>query len=182
MGLSLKGYADHRKKHGLRGQTHVAVLQAIQAGRLTEPAAIKRGSRWEIDPILADAQWAGNTELKNIENHVADQKLDEIRKGQTDAAQEGSLAGIPQIVVSKAVRAAYDAKLAELEYKKQIGERVPVAEVRREAFSLARRVREALLNIPDRVAAELAAEMDAAAVHMRLTAELRQALTEIADG
>jgi hypothetical protein len=37
-------------------------------------------------------------------------------------------------------------------------------------------VREALINIPDRVANLLAAESDASAIHMALTTEITQAL------
>ena len=59
--MNLQGYAAHRKARGLRGTSHVAVLQAIQSGRLTEPAVRKIDGRWHIDASLADAQWAGNT-------------------------------------------------------------------------------------------------------------------------
>lgn len=188
MALSLKGYADHRKAHGLRGQTHVAVLHAINDGRLTEPAVMKVAGRWQIDPILADAQWAGNTEMRSLPTADADRQLDDLRRrrkvpGQEPAPAVGddsNLAGIPKIVVSKAVRAAYDAKLAELEYKKQVGARVSIDEVKKEAFSLARRVRESLMNIPDRLAAELAGETDPTKIHLRLSDELHKALTELA--
>lgn len=192
MALSLQGYADHRKAHGLRGQSHVAVLHAINDGRLTEPAVMKVGKRWQIDPILADAQWAGNTEMRSLPTADADRQLSQLKKRQKAAkaiaepapaaaavGDDTNLAGIPKIVVSKAVRAAYDAKLAELEYKKQVGSRVPIDDVKKEAFGLARRVREALMNIPDRVAAELAGETDPTKVHIRLSDELQLALTEL---
>lgn len=147
---------------------------------------MKVGGLWQIDPILADAQWAGNTELRSLPTKQADEQLVQAKQKRTPVqplpagSDDSGLAGIPKIVVSKAVRAAYDAKLAELEYKKQVGQRVPIDEVKKEAFSLARRVRESLMNIPDRVAAELAGETDATRIHLRLSDELQMALTELA--
>jgi hypothetical protein len=48
----------------LQGGSQPAVTKAINQGRLTEPAAIKNASgQWEIDPELADVQWAENTKI-----------------------------------------------------------------------------------------------------------------------
>jgi hypothetical protein len=44
---------------------------------------------------------------------------------------------------------------------------------------VARLVRDAMLNIPDRVAAELAAETNQFKVHQRLTHEIRRALEDM---
>ena len=60
--MNLQQYADHRKAQGLRGATHVSVLRAIKAGRLQPPAVERQGSGWEIDPALADEQWAQATD------------------------------------------------------------------------------------------------------------------------
>ena len=62
--MNLQAYAAHRKAKGLRGTSHVAVLQAIQTGRLTDPAVRKISNRWVIDPTLADLQWVSNTQSK----------------------------------------------------------------------------------------------------------------------
>jgi hypothetical protein len=48
------------------------------------------------------------------------------------------------------------------------------------AFTKARTVRDNLLNIPDRLAATLAAEADVDKVHQMLTGEIRKALDELA--
>jgi hypothetical protein len=60
--VNLQQYADHRKNLGLRGATHVSVLRAIKAGRLQPPAVERQGKGWEIDPTLADEQWAQATD------------------------------------------------------------------------------------------------------------------------
>jgi len=60
--VNLQQYADHRKALGLRGATHVSVLRAIKNGRLQSPAVERQGKGWEIDPVLADEQWARATD------------------------------------------------------------------------------------------------------------------------
>jgi hypothetical protein len=60
--VNLQQYADHCKAWGLRGATHVSVLRAIKNGRLQSPAAERQGKGWEIDPVLADQQWAQATD------------------------------------------------------------------------------------------------------------------------
>ena len=61
------------------------------------------------------------------------------------------------------------------------GRLVEVSQAAREAFEAARTIREAMLNIPARVSAELAAESDAARVYSKLDAALREALNSTAD-
>ena len=54
-GLSIEGYARHR------GVTRAAVSQRIKAGSL--PTGAKQiGTRWVIDPVLADFEWAAHTQ------------------------------------------------------------------------------------------------------------------------
>lgn len=53
---------------------------------------------------------------------------------------------------------------------------IPAEAAKLAAFEFARTVRESVLNVTSRVAGELAAETDAARLHVRLDAELRLAL------
>ena len=52
--------------------------------------------------------------------------------------------------------------------------------VSRAAFEQARLLRDAILNIPDRIAASVAAESDPIAVHDMLTKEFRNVLNQLA--
>lgn len=65
---------------------------------------------------------------------------------------------------------------AEIEVERLRGELVPAAEVKSEQFNLARRTRDAIENIPSRIAAILAAEQDEHKVKEMLAHELKQAL------
>ena len=89
---------------------------------------------------------------------------------------------IPDLNESRARREHYQAEQAKLAALQGRGELVPVAEVRKEAFALARAVRDGLQGIPDRLAPMLAATQDAAQCHRLLAEEIRVALRGLADG
>lgn len=72
------------------------------------------------------------------------------------------------------------AEIAELELGKRKGMLLPREHVEREAFACARRTRDAVLNIANRISDELAATSDRHAVHTLLTRELTAALEELA--
>lgn len=72
--------------------------------------------------------------------------------------------------------------LGHLKYQQEIGALVEAAQVRHDAFEAARRTRDALLAIGERVAPVLAAEKDAAKILEILTREIRQACEELANG
>jgi phage terminase Nu1 subunit (DNA packaging protein) len=72
-------------------------------------------------------------------------------------------------------------KLAELDRKQREGELVERSEVEEAAFSNARRVRDALMNIPARVASLYAAETDPQKIHQNLEDEIRTVLIDLID-
>ena len=63
-----------------------------------------------------------------------------------------------------------------MEYERRKGTLVDGEEANRQAFTQGRQIRDAMLNIPDRIASMIAAELDQDVVHAILTKELRQAL------
>ena len=70
---------------------------------------------------------------------------------------------------ARAIRESYLARLAKIEFEEKTAQLVSRDEVQVAAFTRARTVRDNLLNIPDRLAATLAAESDADKVHQILT-------------
>jgi hypothetical protein len=179
--MNASEYARHRKAKGLRGATHVAVLKAIEAGRLTSAAARREGDLWVIDPKIADREWSANTdpEACNPSGKGAEAEAAKKPSRPAQSPMDSGLGNVPPLHVSKAVRAAYMARLAGVELDKNLGERVLKSEVRKEAFELGRRIRENLLNLPDRFAFELAAITDPAELHHRLTDALIEILQEL---
>ena len=89
---------------------------------------------------------------------------------------------IPDLNESRARREHYQAEKAKLEALQGRGELVPVAEVKAQAFALARGLRDGLMGIPDRLAPMLAATQDATQVHRLLSEEIRVALRGLSDG
>lgn len=65
--------------------------------------------------------------------------------------------------------------------QQETGDLVAAAQVQAAAFRTARVVRDAMLLLPDRLAAQIAAETDAERVHALLDAEVRAALHGFAD-
>ncbi len=88
----------------------------------------------------------------------------------------------PSYAQSRAIREAYQARLAKLEYEEKSGKLVPVDQVKADAFNAARQVRDALLNISGRIAHQLAHEKDPARISARIDDEIREALSGLAAG
>ena len=74
-----------------------------------------------------------------------------------------------------------DALRKEMELKKELGQLVEAAEVHASAFKIGRQIRDGMLNIPDRMAAILAAESDPKKLHALLVTEIRQVLEVLGD-
>ena len=85
----------------------------------------------------------------------------------------------------KATKDYYAGLTERLEYEAKKGSLIPVEEVRREGYEAALAVKNALFNIPARLAQPLALEQDAFEVHRILDIEIRAALAaalEVLDG
>jgi hypothetical protein len=160
--LSLRGYARHR------GVSLTAVQKALHSGRISATAD------GMIDSDHADAEWKAKT-----------------RPGQRRGSQPATAAREPErseptaasgldYFRARAVRENYLARLAKIEFEEKTAKLISRDEVQVAAFTRGRTARDNLLNIPDRLAATLAAEPDADKVHQILTGEIRKALDELA--
>ena len=154
--MSQRAYARHR------GVAVLAVQKAIQAGRIS---TLPDG---RIDPEVADQEWVQNTReyAPAVTGHGDD---------------DGAGFGASQYTKARAVREHYQARLAKIEYEERVAKLVSKDEVQVAAFNKFRQFRDHLLNIPDRVAALLAAETEAAKCYEILATEIRKALNEFAD-
>ena len=165
--LSIREYARHRRAAGLKGGTPAAVHKAIQSGR------IRRDERGLIDPDQADAQWVGTTDpTRGDGRRGISRRPPDPPPTQTAAPAPGA----PPYATSRAIREAYAARLAKIEYEERSKSLVEASRVQAEAFRRARDTRDAVLAVPGRLAAILAAESEPSVVETRLTEELRKAL------
>jgi hypothetical protein len=172
--VSIRGYAKHR------GVSHTAVEKAVKQGRI-------RTVDGKIDVEQADRDWNRNSSPVNKPEAAP----------RAAAAPEPLVAG-PSFAQSRAVREAYEARLAKLTWEERIKKLINADEVRVSAYNFSRMIRDRLLNVPDRVVGAALAEIRAALtaagvdlalieglnmakVHGIMLAEMRNILEEFAD-
>jgi len=156
--LSQRAYARHR------GVALSAVQKAIETGRIsTQPDG-------RIDSEQADVAWEQNTTRHAPPITKRGQDEDDV-----------SIFGASQYTKARAVREYYQAKLARIEYEERVARLVAKDEMKIAAFNKFRQFRDHMLNIPDRVAAMVAAQTEAAKCYELLANEIRRALNEFAD-
>ena len=192
--FSQREYAAHRKAEGLPGTTHQAVSKAIRDGRLTAASYQRKGKRYLIDPVAADAEWAAGT----LGSRTRDgQALSESRAAAVQRVDTGerTLFGDPILETQQGdsdgnptSKADLDrehvrirSELLALDLKERQGELVNKADVSTAVFTAFRQVREELLQLPERVADFAAAETDPVEVRAMLRAEVTATLTRLQD-
>lgn len=162
----------------MRGVSGEAVRKAIASGRLQRSVVYDEKKRPSIDPEIAEQEWAAATHPthggKRGEAATVKESLQVDPADDTPRPTPGGAAAT--FAQSRAIKEAYLARLAKLEFEEKSAALVKADVVKNEAFKVARLVRDAMLNIPDRVSAELAADSDAFVIHRKLTLEIRKAL------
>lgn len=162
MGVSIREYAR------IRGVDKEAVRRAISSGRLSK-AVKKSGRNYDIDPQVADEEWQENTDPAKQNNAP-------------------SRSTPPSLTQARAVREMYAARLAQLEYEERSGLLCKVEDVKLAAFQSARLTRDAMLNIPAKVANEIVALVGGLNAEKRheilliLQREIHAALSQEAEG
>ena len=182
MGLSIRAYARHR------GVSHVAVKKAIDTGRITP---LPDGT---IDPDTADAQWAQNTLQQR---KVAAPEPAQTSKVQVEPAaskqpaqRETPDAGVPtlstggtSLLQARTVNEVVKAQTNKVRLARLKGDLVDRSQAIAHVFRLARTERDAWLNWPARISAQMAAklEVDAHALHVAIEAAVREHLMELGE-
>jgi hypothetical protein len=183
--LSLRAFAK------LVGATHRAVQKAITAKRLDKSVGRNASGRVAIvDVEVARREWKANArKLPNTGGGAGrtppcDQPAEPPVSGQSLETPVAVVDGAPRPESLAEAQLQYTIERTigeEMKNAHRRGELLESAVVHRKAFECARQIRDQLFNIPDRVAAELAAETNAVKVHARLSAEIRDALEGLAD-
>ncbi len=135
------------------------ISQVRKTGRL-EGTYTRKGNAVVYDQDKAIAAWNG--QIEQFSTRVA-----------------GSEQEIPSFNESRAKSEHFRAQLARLDLEIKEEKLCEVDKVEREAFSLARSVRDAVNSIPDRVSNQFAAETDPVVIHQTLSEELRKALERL---
>lgn len=188
--LSQRAYAAHRKNLGLSGATHRAVQKAIEDGRIS-PAVVRdgQGRFVGIDPVEADRLWADQTTGSSRGGAPAIAappkpaapprvRMPTASTGPAAGSDEPPMAGggAASFAAARAVKESYAARIAKLDYEQRAGKLIPADKVKADCFKAAVVVKEQFLNIPGRVAPELASIVDPFEVERILKQEIYAAL------
>lgn len=181
------------------GVSDTAVHKAIKTGRVTVASRTPGSNRPLLAWPQAQSDFIGNSTTAK-RSHVGSRgspvraadpppqiplatsdRMDEQQLPGAVSEPGGSGAGVagPTYAQSRAIREAYQARLSKLEFEARSGRLVEVDKVKADAFKVGRTIRDGLLNLPDRIAHELAHENDPTRIHLRLTAEIRRVLEEL---
>ncbi|MDB0510076.1 elements of external origin [Ralstonia solanacearum] len=172
MGISIRAYARHR------GVSDAAVRKAIAAGRITPEAD------GTIDSDRADAEWARNTE--------APRHGTRSRPVRVTVPQEGGYApdvaasaptGSTSLLQARTVNEVVKAQTNKVRLARLKGELVDRSQAIAHVFKLARAERDAWLNWPARVSAQMAAALavDPHTMHVALESAVRDHLQELGE-
>lgn len=165
---SLSDYARHR------GVSRQAVDRAIRRGKLARSLVDVDGQRMVRDVDEADAEW-----LEKTTRRVKSKPPAETAEPKNEPA-EAQPAGNSLFEEQRAATHEL-ARHRKLTNDEREGRLVPIAIVQKQQFETMRIVRESMLNLPTRIAGELAAETDAAKIARILDERLREALESGAD-
>lgn len=165
--VTVKQYAEHRDL------TERQVRRYLADGMIPPAALSKKGRFILIDTERAD---------RILDKAVMSSKIVSPRTPQpqvmAQVAKKGGTAGL-DFTEARTLKERYKAALLKIQLDKETGKLVDAEAVKVAAFNKARAVRDALLNIPDRISPILAAERDEKKVSDILTKEIRTALEEL---
>jgi len=177
MGLSIRAYARHR------GVSHVAVKKAIDTGRITPEAD------GTIEPNRADMEWAQNTASVRKSAVAAKATVlaaEPVRAPVRDAAEAPTQtlsSGGTSLLQARTVNEVLKAQLNKVELARRKEELVDRSQAIAHVFRLSRTERDAWLNWPARITAQMAAklEIDAHELHVALESAVREHLIELGE-
>lgn len=175
--MKLRQYARHR------GVSHVAVMKAIESGRLGKSVSRDEKDRPLIDAELADKEWPKMT--KEVFKGNASGKPGDLKKPAVKrplAEIPADLDGEPMLTFAEAreLRENYQARLEKLRYERESGKVVDSDEIQKKWVSVAAIVRTKVLGIPSKARQRLT-DMTADQ-YATLEAVVRETLEDLADG
>lgn len=166
--MGVREYARHR------GVSHVAVMKAVKAGRISNIDG-------KIDPVVADREWAQNTDTSRVKNSVTgdphlkrdpeqapapmQEKADRLTPRATQAAPKGQAKepaeqapDTPQADVKasatyqqvRTARERYQALTAKLDYETRVGKLAPLDEIKVAWFQVVTLAKTKLLGVPSK--------------------------------
>lgn len=176
--MSGRTYARHR------GVTHKAVQNAIRDGRIKTHPGPRPGWKW-INPEEADRQWERNTDQSKPRNRITGSPKGRRQSGEPETPMDlggGNGKDVPNYSDARARRETLMAAKVQLDLEERMGTLVRAEDVRLAAFNEARKARDHLMSLPDRLSTTLAALGDPGEVHKLLEDEIELICLELSGG
>jgi hypothetical protein len=144
----------------------------------------------KIDPVAADLEWHENTDQSNPRNRITGRPKAKRAPGEPSTPMDlrdpsganGGNGSSHSYAAARARREVANAARAELLLDQDRRTLVPAAEVKLAAFNMARKTRDQLIAIPERVAAILASTQDPTEVQRILDQEIERICQELGEG
>lgn len=170
---------------------HTTVQDHIRLGHLS---TVTVGKRKMIDPVVADREWAKNIDQSKPRNTITGDPKHRRKAGapstpmDLDAAGKKTdggnghdleIADVANYSNARAAREVYLAKIAELDWREREGSLVSADEIKIAAFNEAKRVREQLVGLPDRLSIVLAGIDEPHEIRRLLDQEIEQICEEL---
>ena len=168
-------YITAKELSELVGCFPTQITEAYLQGRISDNSCKWFGKRRRYHKDLALADFK---RTRAVENEGRKKGKTLKQRINTDTVIENK---VPPIVESKSIQAAYQARIAKIDFEEKSGRLVDGKSLEKKIFGLARLAREKLLSIPDRVSSLLASETDPIEVHKELEKEINKALEDIQD-
>ena len=172
MGISIRAYARHR------GVSDAAVRKAIAAGRITPEAD------GTIDAERVDREWARNCDApRNGTTARAVKVAVPESSGTTGDGPAALPSGGTSLLQARTVNEVVKAQTNKVRLARLKGELVDRPQAIAHVFKLARSERDAWLNWPARISAQMAAKLgvDPHTMHIALEAAVREHLQELGE-
>jgi hypothetical protein len=184
MGISIRAYAR------ARGVSDTAVRKAIKAGRITAEAD------GTIDAAKVDAQWVSNTDQALQRKALPMQESQPVQAPQKTHARPATErvvepvppVGIPSaggtsLLQARTANEVLKAQTNKVRPARMKGELVERSQAMAHVFRMARTERDAWLNWPARVSAQMAAtlKLELHVLHVALEALVREHLQELGE-
>ncbi len=170
MGISIRAYARHR------GVTDTSVHKAIRAGRITPEGD------GTIDAARADAEWARNSDAPRVGTRS---KPVRVAVPEPAAEAPATLPGSSgtSLLQARTVNEVVKAQTNKVRLARLKGELVDRPQAIAHVFKLARSERDAWLNWPARISAQMAARLgiEPHTMHVALEAAVREHLQELGE-
>jgi hypothetical protein len=182
MAMNPTEYARHR------GVTPSAVSKALESGR------IDREADGSINEAQADGDWERNTNAAKVRrirrrDPIVDFEAGKKRRSTASAKNAEAAKNLDSdklgrlcFADARALRENFNAKMALVQLEEKLGSLLPRDKVAGAVESLFRIHRDAILNIPNRIAGQVLELPDIATVHDLIESELRKTLEELAEG